>query len=181
MINRLTLQKKVFFLTAIFVAWIVLTSIALFNAGNQFYGEFASNSNWSLRAMSSVQLEISALGIDDNAGIQVVHVLQDGCICNDKTLLHKAEFSNLYQLSPSAQFERSVKDVAAAGLDLPATPAILIFNANKLLYAGPYSTGPMCSISDSLIAPILLQQVSLPGTWLNGEAKACRCVVKPLA
>lgn len=171
-------QHKVILLSGVFISWLVLTSLALFNFAGEYYGEFAADTNWQSPAQSAFSL--SALGIAVGQSIQVVHVREDNCICNSRAALHQQQFSNLYDLPKQQQFERNVRQIAAAGLRLPATPAVLIFNGGTLLYAGPYATGPLCSVSDSLIAPILRQQITLPATWFNAEAKACRCVVKKL-
>lgn len=169
-------RHKVALALAIFVLWLGLTSLALFKFGNENYGVFAFDTNWQNPALAKFNL--TSLGIAESAGIQVVHVKQDNCICNNRAQLHQDQFSQQYNIDETAQFSRSIQQVADVGFNLPAAPAVLIFDSGVLLYAGPYATGPMCSISDSLIAPILLQQIKLPGPWLNAEAKSCRCLVK---
>ncbi|WP_372625878.1 DUF6436 domain-containing protein [Arsukibacterium sp.] len=157
------------------MVWVLLASIGLFYFGNQNYGLFAADTDWQQQAPA--EFNLSALNINSNSGFQVVHVQQPQCSCNNKAKQHIALFDRDYQVPVTAQYQRSLIDVAAAGLYLPASPAVLIFDNGRLIYAGPYATGPLCSVTDSLIAPILLKQVTLPGLWLNGEAKACRCVV----
>lgn len=165
-----------FWLSIVFLLWLVLTSIALLVLGNQYYGEFASDNQW---LTGTAELTPQALGLPVQPGIQVVHVLQEGCVCNSAAKRHQAQFTPAYGVSAAAQAQRTVDAIAAAGLRLPATPALLIFDNGKLQYAGPYATGPLCSVSDSLIEPIVKKQVALSGLWLNSEAKACRCVVTP--
>lgn len=160
----------------VFVIWVVVVSAGLFYFGNQNYGQFDDSGSWRVSAPKG--LAIATLGIAPGAGKQVVHVGQPECVCNRLASQHIASFTEAYQLSANRQFYRQLTQVTSAGLMLPATPAVLIFDNGQLIYAGPYSTGPMCSVSTSLIAPILKGEVNLAGLWLNGEAKACRCVVK---
>jgi hypothetical protein len=175
--TQLISRQRMLWLLLIFTLWLVLVSVALFYFGNQDYGQFDANQNWQASAPSTLAIE--ALGIVPSAGKQVVHVQQPHCSCNSRAIQNRAIFTDEYQLPAMRQFQRELGQVNAAGLMLPATPAVLIFNNGKLLYAGPYATGPMCSVSNSLIAPILTGEVTLTGLWLNGEAKACRCLSKP--
>lgn len=160
----------------LFIVWVALSSVGLFYYGNQHYGNFDANTNWQTSVAGP--LNTAALGITAQAGIQVVHVQQGGCICNTVANQHIALFSREYAVPQPRQYHRQAVDIAATGFSVPATPAVLIFNDGALIYAGPYATGPLCSAADSVIAPLLLKQIQLPGVWLNGEAKACRCVVK---
>lgn len=174
MMQLISRQRLLWLLLLLFTLWLVLVSIALFYFGNKDYGQFDNNQNWQASAPST--LAIKTLGIMPTTGKQVVHVQQAHCSCNSRTKQHIALFTTDYQLPAEKQFRRKLDQVNAAGLLLPATPAVLIFNNGKLLYAGPYATGPMCSVTNSLIAPILTGEVNLTGLWLNGEAKACRCL-----
>ncbi len=158
----------------VFVVWFVLASAGLFYVGNQHYGHFDPSGNWP--AIAPKTFSSSALGILAAPGKQVVHVQQTQCSCNRLTKQHISQFTDEYLVPSSAQFKRQLSQVAAAGLPLPAAPAVLIFEDGRLIYAGPYATGPSCSLADSLIAPILRNEIKLPGVWLNGEVKACRCL-----
>tara|TARA_R110002126_G_scaffold15185_7_gene62497 strand:+ start:1544 stop:2065 length:522 start_codon:yes stop_codon:yes gene_type:complete len=161
----------------LFVIWVVLASAGLFYFGNQHYGTFAPDNHWQNNAPSVFLIE--ALGIAAAAGKQVVHVQSAKCARNRLVEAHLRQFDEDYKLSADAQFTLQLSQVAAAEFVLPAAPAILIFEDGRLIYAGPYATGPLCSPSDSLIAPILRNEVQLPGRWLNAEAKACRCLINP--
>lgn len=170
----LTNRQRVILLLPLFVIWVVVASAGLFYFGNQHYGRFAGDTDWQNSA--AAEFKLPALNLEVTPGIQVVHVQQPNCICNDRAREHIALFAGDYQVPVSAQHQREAADIAAAGFVLPASPAVLIFDNGLLIYAGPYATGPLCSVSDSLIAPILLKEIRLPGLWLNGEAKACRCL-----
>ena len=171
-------RGRVFWLGVAFLLWLLSSSVALLVFGNQYYGEFGQDNQW-LAANASVTPQ--TLGLKAQDGIQVVHVLEHGCVCNRAAKQHLAQFEPRYGIPATSQATLSVAAVAATGLTLPATPALLIFEQGKLLYAGPYATGPLCSVNDSLIEPIVKKQVVLTGLWLNSEAKACRCVVKRLS
>lgn len=171
----MTNRQRVVLLLPLFIVWVVAASAGLYYFGNQHYGQFSGDTDW--RNSAAADFNLSALNVDVSPGIQVVHVQQPTCICNSRAEDHIALFASDYQVPVSAQYRRQLADIAVAGFVLPASPAVLIFNNGRLVYAGPYATGPLCSVSDSLIAPILLKKVRLPGLWLNGEAKACRCLL----
>ncbi|KKO46040.1 hypothetical protein WG68_06670 [Arsukibacterium ikkense] len=170
-------ELKTILLGVVFGIWLMLSSIGLYYFGNQHYGQFAGETNWQLPPAAAFNL--SALGILPKTGIQVIHAQQDNCICNNRAKQHIALFTTDYGVPAQAQLHVKPAQLMQAGFALPASPAVLIFDSGQLIYAGPYATGPLCSVADSIMAPVLLQKVQLPGLWLNGEAKACRCLIKP--
>ncbi len=171
----MTPRRKVWLAVVVFLSWLILSSVALFYFGNQHYGQFDPKlqNNW----LNSRSFQLHQLGLAVMPGIQVVHVQQANCICNSRAKLHITQFEEKYLLAAQAQTQLTYDQVLQAGLTLPATPAVLVFQHGELIYAGPYATGPLCSVSASIIAPIITKAVTLPGLWLNGEAKACRCLV----
>lgn len=157
----------------LFSLWIIVVSAVLFYLGLRHYGVFSPNKVWH----SSI-VDVAAFGLKAASGFQVLHVFADGCVCNSRARAHIRQLDKQLMPEQAEQYFFSPDQIVSAGFILPATPAVLIFSQGKLVYAGPYASGPLCSVTDSLIAPLLLQQIQLPGLWLNGEAKACRCVVK---
>ena len=154
----------------IFICWIVLSSLLLFYLGNRHIGLFSPNLEWG-----SPTLEIQSLGVQPERGFQLVHVFAKRCLCNSRATAHITQLSHELLLTAESQSTVSPEKLAVAGFRLPATPAVLIFSDGKLIYAGPYASGATCAVQDSLIAPILKQQLILPGTWLNGNVNTCRC------
>lgn len=154
----------------------MLSSVALFRFGFSHYGEFDPQQQWSAAAP---QVTLAALQIQDATGWQLVHVLDSQCGCSRLAQQHVATLSQQLQLSSSQQHYRSATELAAAGFRLPAIPAVLVFEHGILRYAGPYASGPLCSASNSFLPALLSGQSRLPGSWLNGEAMACRCLVSP--
>ena len=154
----------------LFGAWIILVSAVLFYLGQRHYGVFAPDEVWH-----NNDIEAEAFGLTASKGFQLLHVFADDCICNARAKVHIRQLDTLRIPEGVQQYFFSPAEIKAAGFTLPATPAVLIFSQGKLLYAGPYASGPLCAVDDSLIAPILQQQVILPGLWLNAETSACRC------
>ncbi|GAB2930071.1 hypothetical protein GCM10027181_31290 [Rheinheimera gaetbuli] len=154
----------------LFGGWIILMSALLFYLGQRHYGVFAPDKVWH-----STTIEAAAFGLTAASGFQILHVFADGCVCNARAKAHIRQLNTLQIPEDVEQHFFSPADTASAGFTLPATPAVLIFFQGKLLYAGPYASGPLCAVDDSLITPILKQQVILPGLWLNAETSACRC------
>lgn len=156
----------------LFSLWIIVVSAVLFYLGQRHYGVFAPEQVWHSR-----DIDVSAFGLTASAGFQVLHVFADGCVCNSRARAHIRQLDK--QLTPvqTEQYFFSPDQIVSAGFIIPATPAVLIFSQGKLLYAGPYATGPLCALDDSLITPILQKKIILPGPWLNGETSACRCIL----
>ncbi|MBU1312342.1 MAG: hypothetical protein KKE30_22675 [Gammaproteobacteria bacterium] len=154
----------------LFSLWIIVVSAVLFYLGQRHYGVFAPDQVWH-----NSDIDVSAFGLTASAGFQVLHVFADGCVCNLRAKAHIRQLDKQLQPEQAEQYFFSPDQIVSAGFTLPATPAVLIFSHGKLLYAGPYASGPLCAVDDSLIAPILQQQVILPGLWLNAETSACRC------
>lgn len=154
----------------------MLSSVALFRFGFSHYGEFDPEQQWSA---SGPDLTLAALQISDSTGWQLVHVLDSQCGCSRLAQQHVATLSQQLQLSASQQHYRSAAELASAGFRLPAVPAVLVFEHGILRYAGPYASGPLCSAGNSFLPALLSGQSRLPGSWLNGEAMACRCLVSP--
>lgn len=154
----------------LFVSWIAISSILLFYSGNRHFGSFASDLPWQAEALSFQDLGFTATG-----PVQLVHVFDEHCVCNTKALAHIDKLNNNNSLVGVGQHFITPATLSLSDFMLPATPAVLIFIDGQLKYAGPYASGVMCSVDESLIMPILKQQVILPGLWLNGESTTCRC------
>lgn len=174
--ERFSKRQKHGFGWVLFVSWLLLSSLALFRFGFSHYGEFDPELRWSA---TEPQLKLATLQIPDTRGWQLVHVLDSQCGCSRLAQQHVATLSQQLQLSASQQHYRSVAELAAVGFQLPAVPAVLVFEHGSLRYAGPYASGPLCSASNSFLPALLAGQSRLPGSWLNGETKACRCLVSP--
>lgn len=71
--------------------------------------------------------------------------------------------------------ELELAEATALGIDIIATPLLLLFQNQQLLYAGPLATDFMCSDKASVLEGIISGLTVLPGFWLNGESTACRC------
>ncbi|MBU2113383.1 MAG: hypothetical protein KKE94_06365 [Gammaproteobacteria bacterium] len=154
----------------LFSVWVGVVSAVLFYLGQRHYGVFAPDGQWH-----SNTFNVAVLGLPATSGFQLLHVFADGCVCNARAKAHIRQLDMLQIPKGVQQYFFSPAEIAAVGFKLPATPAVLIFSQGKLLYAGPYASGPMCALDDSLIAPILKKKLILPGRWLNAETSACRC------
>jgi hypothetical protein len=167
-------RKRERLVIAVFVSWAALTTAALFALGNQYYGVFAAQGNW--QTIAERELSVDALGLRVSQGFQIVHVRQKGCMCNRQADKFKTFLASEHNVNKGEQYDVDITQLTKLGIALPTSPAVLIFQQGKLLYAGPYASGPLCSVDESLITPILQNRITLPGLWLNGEAKSCRCI-----
>jgi len=165
-----TAPAKLRWALALFLVWVVVSGFMLFHTGGRHFGVFAESDNWT-----PVSLDAVSYGLSQKTGFQLIHVFEDGCACNSRAEKHIHKLASEAGLHVQEQRFVAPEQIAADGLQLPATPAVLIFKAGKMIYAGPYASDVSCSVDNSLVLPILKQQVILPGLWLNGESNACRC------
>lgn len=168
------LHRRLIAAMLLFAGWIALSSAALFYLGQRHYGEFADAQLWQ-----ADPLLLSALGLPVEEGVVLVHVIADGCPCNYRARAHQRALAQDPNLSQVQHHVINADALVQSGFQLPATPAVLLFINGKLHYAGPYASGPLCALDESFILSILKQRVILPGLWLNGDAIACRCLLKP--
>lgn len=157
---------------SVFILWVSATSYFLYDTVWGNYGVFDNQQQWE--TASATELTPGALALPVIDGIQLVHVLDEYCQCNRFTEAHISSLGKLLA-EPEAQAQVTAAVVRTTGFVVPATPMALIFEHGKLIYAGPYATGPLCSANDSLLADILSGHKVLTGLWLNAETKACRC------
>lgn len=95
------------------------------------------------------------------------------CSCSS---FAKEHLQRLQQRQPDLTGkELELADATALGIDIIATPMLLLFQNQQLLYAGPLATDFMCSDNASVLEGIISGLTVLPGFWLNGESTACRC------
>ncbi|RUO33329.1 DUF6436 domain-containing protein [Aliidiomarina soli] len=148
--------------------WVVATAAILYHFTFGNYGEFDPQQRW-LDAQPS--LTLSALDLPPQQGLTLVHVRRSFCSCNPLADNHRDSVPDQVE-----QHQLDITRVEAAGFSMPASPAALIFDGDELIYAGPYASGALCSVENSLIEDILVGQQRLAGPFLNGLVKACRCL-----
>ena len=163
-------QRRIQLALMLFASWIVITSILLFYLGNRHYGTFASELPWH-----STSISLQDLAITTVEPVQLVHVFDEYCACNIRARAHINKLNKNQTTAGIGQHFVAPATLQALGFVLPATPAVLVFIDGKLTYAGPYASGVSCAVQDSLIAPILKQELILPGLWLNVNVNTCRC------
>lgn len=166
-------RPVVWFAVAVLIAWVSLSTLALYYFIFANYGEFDPEQHW-LGWQPPTQLgQLLALSTDHQQW-SVVHVRDEGCSCNAYLAAHLADLSAEHpQLD---QRNASVGTLNDYGFIVPATPMAMVFQGQQLVYAGPYASGPFCASEDSLIDDLLSQRTQLAGTYLHGLVKACRCI-----
>jgi hypothetical protein len=166
-------QHKLVLSCLLFGVWILLVSVALYRLNFTDYGEFDADFRWH---GVQAKLDVALLQLPASDDWQLVHVLAPACRCSVLAQQHIAQLSTELALRPEQQFYRSAAEIAAAGLLLPALPAVLVLQQGQLIYAGPYASGPECSAATSFLPALVRGELRLSATWLNGETKACRCL-----
>jgi hypothetical protein len=159
---------------AIFVSWAAFSTAALFLVGNQYYGTFAPEGAW--QDINPQALTTDGLGLTKHSGFHIVHVRQKGCKCNRQADQFRIFLAGEHIVNKYEQHDIDIDQLAKMDIVLPASPAVLIFQHGQLIYAGPYASGPLCTVDENIITPILQEKTTLAGLWLNGETKSCRCI-----
>lgn len=167
-------RTKLWLAGIVFVCWLLSSSLILFRFGFSHYGVFDPTQQWAWQSQS---LNLQQVGLTPIEGWQLIHVLDGSCGCSRLARQHVSLLQQDFNLTAQQQFFLTAAQLAAAGFNLPAVPAVLLFEDGQLRYAGPYASGPLCSPGNSFLTALLAGYTALPGTWLNGETKACRCLV----
>lgn len=103
---------------------------------------------------------------------QLVVVLAADCYCTSAARRHLAE---LQQHSQRTIIEITPHQLLQAGLQVPATPALLWWRDQQLWYAGPLAAGAVCGTAGDLLLPLLTGQQQIAGSWRNSDTQTCRC------
>lgn len=108
----------------------------------------------------------------------VVHIKSADCQCNWRAQSHITDLTG--QAEQQGLQVRYLSLEASDELQrwLPATPAVILLNAQgELAYIGPYSAGAFCSSASSFVETLLpaLTESSAPGGWVNTQSRGCYC------
>ena len=111
---------------------------------------------------------------------RVFHVMDTHCMCNWRTEAHKQVVKRKVNDSNGTNVELSLNELPMLRHFLPATPAVVIFDANsELVYLGPYADGAFCNTESSFIEPLIKRvgatDAPLDSGWVNTVARGCYC------
>ncbi|WP_404401022.1 DUF6436 domain-containing protein [Idiomarina seosinensis] len=157
-------RKKNWLSWTVIAVWLIATSVFLFWWRFADFGIFDQQSEWLDQAPSRVNV----------TGDVIFHV-RSGCLCDPLADRH----DKLIQQYDQYQ-QRRVKpaEMEALGIPVPATPMLVIVEQGKVIYSGPYATGPTCSPEQSFLPQLLDSERRITTPWYNGNVKACRCVLE---
>ena len=160
---------------ALLLMWFLLTSLLLFRFGKTDYGEFDPKLQLQQYPKQLPAL-LSLSGAGANQTV-LLHVLDPTCRCTALAENHLQQLQPTFVAQPHLlQKSLTIEQLQAAGIEVPATPLLIMIRNKQLIYSGPYASGPACSVNDSLLDAVLQQRISTPGSWLNSETAACRCL-----
>lgn len=160
------------------VVWIGCSVFAFYGFFLSHYGVFDEHREWNQHTALVIQgSENVSLQWSTNAQWQAVLISDKSCSCSSYAKEHLQRMRQR-----QASLETRELELADAGsleqslqLKIVATPMLLLFQNQKLMYAGPLATDLMCSDNSSILDGIINGTSQLPGVWLNGESSACRC------
>ncbi|MBY0417502.1 MAG: hypothetical protein K2W88_05505 [Pararheinheimera sp.] len=158
--------------------WIAGSAAAFYWFFLSHYGVFDKQAVWQQQPLQpqQVQHKLKQQLLQD-ASWQAVLITDANCSCSS---FAKEHLLRMQQRQPDlAVKELKLAEAKVLGLDIIATPLLLLFHSQQLLYAGPLATDLMCSDNASLLDGIVSGTTQLPGFWLNGESTACRCLATP--
>lgn len=159
----------------ILAVWVPASLLLLNRFGDSYTGVFDPDDRLG-SLQSNYPVLTQQLNLTTGAAT-IIHVLDENCACYDQTVEH---LRYLTQEIPGHinQLYKSVAQMQQLGIDVPATPMIILLSDDQLNYAGPYATGPLCTAQSDILLPIVKGEVALAGPWLNSAAVSCRCSVK---
>lgn len=160
----------------IFGIWIISTSWLLYQTGQQHYGEF--DPQRQLQQQMKQLPQLNAIAQPQNGNAVVLHVLDESCPCYQKALAHIQTIQASLAQQPLQQRYLTSAQLRAVGVTVPATPMVIYLQDQHIRYSGPYASGPACSALDDLLGAVLQNTVQTPGSWLNSETQACRCLIQ---
>jgi hypothetical protein len=159
---------------ALLLLWLAGSAAAFYWFFLGHYGVFDEQSEWQHQPLLPAQVQ-SKLNrqLSPNHLWQAVLITDSHCSCSS---FAKEHLQRMQQRQPDLVVkELELAEATALGIDIIATPLLLLFQNQQLLYAGPLATDFMCSDKASVLEGIISGLTVLPGFWLNGESTACRC------
>jgi hypothetical protein len=155
--------------------WIAGSAAAFYWFFFSHYGVFDATGQWQQQPLQPalVQQNLQAL-LKSEPQWQAVLITDAACSCSSFAQEH---LQRTQQRQPHlAITELDLSSARQLGLTIVATPLLLLFHQQQLLYAGPLATDLLCSDNASLLDGMVSGSSRLPGFWLNGESTACRCI-----
>lgn len=155
--------------------WLLTSSVLLFRFGSSDFGEF--DPQLQLQQHPKQLAALLRLSAANSGETLLLHVMDPACRCAALAENHLQQLQPALAIQPKLrQLALSPHQLQQAGIAVPATPMIIVLRDQKLIYSGPYASGPSCSIGDSLLDQVLRQKLQTPASWLNSETAACRCL-----
>lgn len=161
---------------ALLLVWIAGSAAAFYWFFLSHYGVFDSQAIWQQRPLDPLHVQAAVGSHLTKTPWQALFVQDPDCSCSSFAREH---LQRMQQRQPDLLItEVTLAEAKALGLNLVATPVLLLFQQQQLVYVGPLATDFMCSDNASLLDGIVSGTTLLPGFWLNGESTACRCTVE---
>ncbi len=159
------------------VMWIAGSATVFYWYFIRVYGVFDQQGLWEQQPLLQQKVQLHLIQqMEPVRDWQAVLITDLDCICNS---FAKEHLLRLRQRHPNlAITEMQITDTRLIGLNLVATPLLMLFHQQKLVYAGPLASDFMCSDNNSVFDGIISGTTLLPGFWLNGGSTACRCVTQ---
>nr|WP_300976206.1 DUF6436 domain-containing protein [Alkalimonas sp.] len=159
--------------TLILLCWLLLSGYLLWQDQRSVVGAFDPEQRWQQQTTQGLELASvgKALGASQ---MKLLHVIDPGCRCHRQHQQHQQALQQTFAEIP--QQTLSIAEARQLGLSIPAAPMAILLNGDELVYAGPYTVGPLCGSGDGWIERLLRGEIQLAGSWLNGESNSCRCL-----
>ncbi|MDP4529228.1 DUF6436 domain-containing protein [Alkalimonas delamerensis] len=155
------------------LGWLLLSGYLLWQDQRSVVGVFDPEQRWQQQGTHELELS-SLLAAPSGSSMQLLHVIDPACRCHRQQQQHQQTLQQSFAGIP--QQTLSIAEARQLGLSIPAAPMAILLNGNELVYAGPYTAGPICGSGDGWIERLLRDEIQFAGTWLNGESSSCRCL-----
>lgn len=155
------------------LGWLLLSGYLLWQDQRSVVGTFDPELRWQQQATDNLELA-SVNTASGESLMQLLHVIDPSCRCHRKQQQHQQALQQSFAAIP--QQTLSIAEARQLGLSIPAAPMAIVLNGDELVYAGPYTVGPVCGSGDGWVERLLRGEIQLAGAWLNGESNSCRCL-----
>lgn len=155
------------------LGWLLLSGYLLWQDQHSVVGVFDPEQRWQQQGTEGLILNSLVTASGGNS-MQLLHVIDPACRCHRQQQQHQQALQQSFAGIP--QQTLSIAEARQLGLSIPAAPMAILIRGDELVYAGPYSAGPICGSGDGWIERLLRDEIQFAGTWLNGESNSCRCL-----
>lgn len=168
-------KPSVFLLSLIIGTWLILSAFAFWWFEWRYWGSYSQQ---LIQFDSQAVTDLYPILMEHSSNQKlVVHFTDDNCPCESYRSVHVDKIKPM--LASSHQINMNPAEQARFGVEIPATPAVAIWDEDgQFAYFGPYSSGMTCGAGLDFIALVFSKLASgVNPSWLNTQGYGCFCAL----